>query len=549
MVNTMIMRKLFILPLLFIAYTVGAQEIANGKPKLVVGIVVDQMRYDFIARYWDKYEDGGFKRLIANGTNCKDAHYNYVPTYTAPGHASIYTGTTPAVHGIISNQWYDKYSEQSIYCVTDTTVQPVGTTSPYGSMSPKNMLVSTITDELRLASNMRSKVVSLSIKDRSAILPAGNTANGAYWFLGGNEGKFVTSSHYIDKMPEWVDQFNHSKVAEKYAKTNWTTLLPIEQYTESLPDDNPYEGTFEGEEKPVFPHRFKQLREANGNYSLFTVSPWGNNIVTDFALAALEGEQLGKDNHTDFLAISYSSTDKVGHMYGPHSIETQDTYLRLNLDIKRLLEYLDKEVGQGNYLLFLTADHGAVSVPAYLESLNIPAGYFNQQEMVDTLKGYLNTVYGEGDWVKDVSNLQVFLNHELLTKKGVRLHRMQETIASFLVRLDGVARTLSATSLNSTEFSSGPEQLVQRGFNQKRSGDVAVILQPGYISYPRYGTTHGSAYSYDTHIPLLWYGYGVQQKTIFDRVNITDIAPTIAAFLNIPAPNGTTGQPIVELFK
>jgi predicted AlkP superfamily pyrophosphatase or phosphodiesterase len=350
------------------------------KPKLVVGIVIDQMRYDYLDRYWNKFGNDGFKKIINNGFNCKNTHYNYMPTYTGPGHASIYTGTTPENHGIIANDWYDKRQKKYVYCAEDTTVKTIGSTSKDGLMSPKNMITTTITDQLKLNTNFKGKVIGISLKDRGAILPAGHKADAAYWFEGKNTGKWISSSYYFNELPKWVQEVNKKNSANTYLNSPWNTLLPIAEYTASIADNNPYEGLFEGEKTPTFPHNLPALRDSNENYSLIKNTPFGNNITTEMALAAIIGEKLGEDEITDFLALSYSSPDYIGHQFGPMSVEVQDNYLRLDQDIAQLLTYLESKFGKDEVLIFITADHGAVDVPQFLIDNHIPAGYFDKKK-------------------------------------------------------------------------------------------------------------------------------------------------------------------------
>jgi predicted AlkP superfamily pyrophosphatase or phosphodiesterase len=348
----------------------------NTKPKLIVGIVIDQMRYDYLAKYYNKFSENGFKKLLTQGFNCKNTNYNYAPTYTGPGHASIYTGTTPSFHGIIGNDWFVIDSGRVIYVTDDPTVQTVGSASTKaGKMSPHNMLASTIGDELRLYSNLKSKVISVSLKDRAAILPGGHLSNGSYWFDSGS-GNFITSTFYKKELPQWVTDFNVQHLSDKYLSQPWNTLLPIEQYTESAEDDNHYEGLYKGETKPVFPHNLPAMFSKT-DYEVLLSTPFGNTIVKDIALAALKSENLGKGDNTDFLAISFSSTDYIGHMMGPQSIELEDTYLRLDRDLAEIITYLEKKYGKDNFLLFLTADHAVAYVPQELMDLKMNAGYFS----------------------------------------------------------------------------------------------------------------------------------------------------------------------------
>ena len=311
-------------------------------PKLVVGIIVDQMRYDYLTRFYGQFGDDGFKRLINEGFNCKNNHFNYAPTTTGPGHTSVYSGTTPATHGVIANNWYNKTTGKDVYCAGDDKYASVGTEADAGKMSPHRMVVTTVTDQLRLATQMKGKTIAVAIKDRGAVLPGGHTANAAYWYHGDEEGKFITSTFYMPKLPKWVDEFNTSNAAEKYKKP-WSTLKPIGSYLESGNDDNIYEGLFEGEKSSVFPHDLPKLWDANGKFSILSVTPFGNSLTADFAIAALQGENLGSDDTTDFLAVSFSSTDYVGHKYGVNSKEIEDVYLRLDEDLARLLDALDKK--------------------------------------------------------------------------------------------------------------------------------------------------------------------------------------------------------------
>jgi len=380
-------------------------------PKLVIGIIVDQMRYDYLTQFENKYTEGGFKRMIREGYNCKNNHYNYIPTYTGPGHASVYTGTTPQNHGIISNDWYNKFEKTSVYCASDDRYTSVGVIDKYeGKMSPHRMQTTTVTDQLRLATQQRGKVIGIAIKDRGAILPAGHAANDAYWFYGKDKGNWITSTYYRNELPTWVKEFNTSDEAEKYL-TVWNTLYDINTYAESGPDANAFEGTFKGKANAIFPYDLGMLKDENGGFDILKGTAYGNSLTTDFAIAAIKGEQLGKDTVSDFLALSYSSTDYVGHKFGVNSKEIQDTYIRLDKDLERLFATLDTEVGKGNYTLFLTADHAAVHVPSYLQSMNIPAGYFDNSALKVHLTGFMKKMYGNEKLIENISNGQIFLDH------------------------------------------------------------------------------------------------------------------------------------------
>lgn len=521
-----------------------------AQPKLVIGMVLDQMRFDYVYRYWDKLGNDGFKRLLAQGFECRNTNYNYMPTYTGPGHASIYTGTTPAVHGIIANDWPDRDAGKMVYCVQDDNAKGVGTSADEGKRSPRRMLSTTFGTQLQFASNNGSKVFGIALKDRAAILPAGHTANGAFWYDSGS-GNFISSDFYMTALPQWVNVFNERKLAAQYLTQPWTTVLPIEQYTESLPDNSPYEGRWVGETAPVFPHDVPKLLDANGKFGMIKALPAGNSITRDFAQALIMGENLGKGKFTDFLAVSFSSPDYIGHMYGPQSIEVEDCYLRMDKEIAEFLKFIDNWCGKNNALLFLTADHGAVENPQFLIDAGVPGGFFNEAMVSDSLKKNLKRVYGDS-LIWQFANDQIYFNNKTIEAKGIDAEKLQRYVANFLMRFPGVAATVTATDLANNEFMETPKHLVQKGYYFRRSGDVAIILNPGWISdWGRTtGTTHGTPWSYDTHVPLYWWGWKVKNgKSTDDAVNITDIAPTVCQMLNIQNPDGCTGKPISGILK
>ncbi|NRD24729.1 alkaline phosphatase family protein [Winogradskyella litoriviva] len=515
----------------------------NSKPKLVVGIVVDQMRYDYLTRFDSKFGEGGFKRMMSEGFNCKNNHFNYVPTYTGPGHASIYTGTTPKYHGIIGNNFYDKETKEMVYCAGDDTVNSIGTTDDAGKMSTHRMQTTTFGDENRLFTQMQGKTIGVSLKDRGAILPAGHTANAAYWFHGKDEGVWITSSFYLKKLPQWVSDFNMSESAESYLK-EWNTVYDISTYTESGSDENSFEGGFKGKEKATFPYDLKALSKDNRGFDILKATPYGNSLTADFAMAAIKGENLGKDDITDVLAVSFSSTDYVGHNFGVNSKEIEDTYIRLDKDLERFFNYLDATVGKGEYTVFLTADHGAVDVPAYLQSVNVPAGYVDNKDRKEKFNAFLIETYGTKDIVENISNNQIFLDRAKVKSLGLNLFDVQNAIAMEQLTYKNVSKVYTANAMSSTSFSTGVEELLQNGFNQKRSGDVILVNEPAFISYGKTGSTHGSALNYDTHVPLLLFGKGIKQGETFTKTVITDIAPTMSALLGISFPNGAIGQPL-----
>jgi predicted AlkP superfamily pyrophosphatase or phosphodiesterase len=524
-------------------------ETTIKKPKLVIGIVIDQMRYDYLTRFADRYGKDGFNRILKNGFSLENAHYNFTPTYTAVGHASIYAGTSPSNHGIISNNWYDKVLKKSIYCVDDANYKTIGNHGIEGKKSPLRLYTTTIADQLQLAQNMQGKTIGIAIKDRSAILPVGHTANAAYWYDAGNKNQWITSSFYMEELPDWVKAFNSNNKADAYLNETWETLYDINTYSQSRADNNIYENNLNGQEKPVFPKDLKKLREQNYNFSLIKTIPAGNTYTVDFAKAAIKGEQLGKSKFTDFLAVSFSSTDYVGHRYGVAAVETEDTYLRLDKDLAHFFNFLDTEVGKENYTLFLTADHAAVHVPSYLQSLKIPAHYLSTKKLKKFLSNITQKYFNSKELIENVSNYQIFLDQEKIEALGFNKNTVAQRLADEVLSFDKIYKAVTARTLQTTNFTEGLMHSLQQGYNPKFSGDVLMIPYPATLNYSRKGTSHGSGYSYDTHVPLIFYGNGIKKGASKKTYKIIDIAPTISNLLKIEAPNGTSGNIIDEVLK
>lgn len=523
------------------------------QPRLIVGITVDQMRYDYLYKYYERYGSGGFRRLLGKGFSCENTHYDYAPTYTGPGHASIYTGTTPSVHGIIGNDWYDRATKQNRYVTSDESVKGVGTERSTGQHSPAVLLSSTITDELRLSNAMQSKVVGVCIKDRGGILPAGHIPNACFWFDDAT-GNWISSSYYPDstELPKWVTKFNNKKLALKYISEPWNTLEPESTYTASFPDWDKYEKRFSGDTTGAFPHVLPAL-VTKGGPGMVRSTPFGNTLTTDFALTVIDEMELGKDAYPDFLCLSYSSTDYVGHQFGVHSKEVEDTYLRLDRELSRLLDFLDEKFGHENVLVFLTADHGAGETVAHLKDIRIPTGILDENKLLTGLNTHLQEVFGVRlPYVEAVINQQVYVNEQVLPLAKLEAEAVRKAIAAYLKKQAGVYGALTREEL----FLVAPEypfiSLLRKGFHQRRSGDVLYILDPAWLPEPYFaqgGTTHGSPYAYDTHVPLVWFGWKIPHGETFAPVYISDIAPTLAALLRIMEPNGATGKPIAPLLE
>ncbi|MDF5691124.1 alkaline phosphatase PafA [Aquirufa aurantiipilula] len=513
------------------------------RPALVVGIVVDQMRYDYLYKYQDRYSNNGFKRLMREGLNCQDNHYNYAPTVTAAGHASVYTGTVPAVHGIVGNDWTDVATGKKVYCTDDSTVTTVGTTGKTGFMSPKNLWTSTITDQLRIAQNFRSKTIAIALKDRGAILPGGHTANGSYWY-DSKEGRWITSTFYMKELPSWVQKFNAEEKALKYVKQGWNTLYPIESYVQSAEDNLPFEGKLPSEKTPTFPHAL----EGPNPLEIIRSTPYGNSITKDFALKAIEEEKLGQNNNTDFLAVSFSSTDYVGHAFGPQSIELEDTYLRLDRDIAELLTYLDKQFGKDRVLVFLTADHAVAEVPGYLQSKKMPGGVFEAGKALTEVKNALQKEFGTDKLIVGSENSQLYIDHALVEKLAINRKKLHQVILTAYSKIEGTSTIVDMQDVTNSSLIQPYKELVSNGYNPSRSGDFMILLKPQWFMGGKTGTTHSTLYAYDTHVPLLFYGWKVKPQELSSRTSISDISTTLANWLGCMEPSGSIGK-IIPMAK
>jgi arylsulfatase A-like enzyme len=516
---------------------------APSKPKLVVGIMVDQLRWDYLYRYADKYGQTGFKRL-QKGYNCDNTHVPYVPTITGPGHTCVYTGSVPAIHGIIGNEWYDRESKSVVNCIRDTNYHTIGASGKEGQASPNRMLTTTITDELRLATNFHSKVIGIAAKDRGAILPGGHAANAAYFF-DGESGNWVSSSYYMDALPKWVNDFNDKKMPAKYAANNWSTMLDIKQYTESTPDDEPYERSYKDEEKPVFPHMIKDAVAKDPGALIG--SPYGNTMTLDFAKAAVESEQMGKGQYTDFLAISCSSTDYIGHQFGPNSVEAEDGLLRLDHDLGEFLSFLDKQIGVGNYIVFLTADHGVSHAQGFNRDHKMPAGSYRGDSLVNMTTSFLQKKYGVDSLIERYTTMQLYLNYDIIKQHNLNAAAIRADLVQYLLTIKGMAKVIDLHEVTTAPLPQLYREMFVNGYNQKRSGDIQVVYEPGYMESYGKGSTHSAVYSYDTHIPLLWYGWNIKSAHDYSQVYMTDIAATLAALLHIQEPSGCIGKPIAVM--
>jgi len=504
------------------------------------------MRWDYLHRYKERYSQGGFNRLLNKGFSYDNAHIPYIPSVTAAGHACIYTGSVPAIHGIVGNDWIDREINSYMYCASDRNVLPVGTHSMQGQMSPRNMLTTSIGDELRLSNNFRSKVFGIALKDRGGIFPAGHSANAAYWF-DDSTGNWISSTYYMNSLPAWVSAINSKRSVDSMMSKDWWALFPHTSYIQSTADSQSFEKPIFTEKKSTFPHSY---RSAIGkNYYSFRQSPYGNTFTLDFAKELIRNEKLGSGTFTDMLCISLSSTDYVGHRFGPNSIEAEDMYLRLDRDLENFLDYLDRNIGKGNYLFFLSADHGAPNVPDFMKKNKMPGGHLNSYSLTPVLNKMLFEKYGVQNIVRVIYEYQVYLNQLNFDSLKLDVKAIKNEIVQYLLKLPEVVNAFEFSHFNEVVLPATFKEKFAKGYFYKRSGDIQFILRPQYTDVLSAGTEHGTMYTYDTHIPLVWYGWNVKPGNTSREVQMTDIAPTICNLLKIQMPSGSIGQPLPEITK
>lgn len=522
----------------------------KGQPALVLAIVVDQFRYDFLLRFGDSFGSRGFRRLIDQGAVFANCNYDYVPTYTAPGHAAIFTGSVPMYNGIVGNTWFDRGSSRVRVMVSDDSVKTLRSPSaatpasqPPG-VSPRNLIGTTIGDQLRLSNSLRSKVVGASFKDRSAILPGGKRPNGAYWFEAPS-GTFVSTDYYFKDLPAWVNRFNETVRPDRHFGAKWEALLPSK-----VGDDQPdlrnsllgkgFPYTIDGGEQKPGP-RF---------YSAFELSPFASEYLADFARAAIEAESLGRDEFPDLLSISFSTPDLIGHSYGPDSREVAETYVRLDRVVADLLDYVERTVGLTNTIVFVTADHGVSPIPERLQSLGFDAGRLSSREVVDVVNSALVARFGEGKWVLAFVNDQLYLDRSLISERKLNSADVQRAAGEAALGIPGIIDFFTRDQITEGRMTTAEvSRRVVNGFNRIRSGDVWLITKPfTFVAEGSLATTHGSPYSYDTHVPLILFGAEVKPGRYDFACSPSDIAPTLASLLRVEPPANHVGRvlPVVD---
>jgi len=518
-------NKIYFLFIFFIHFIFIKSQ--QNNPNLVVAIVVDQMRYEYLDRFWSSFGDSGFKRLIRKGALCRNAHFSYIPTYTGPAHATIFTGARPNVHGIIGNNWYDRNDFSPVYCAGDWNSQTIclcktphdKTNISSGQMSPNNLLCNTVGDELKLSDSL-SKVFGVSIKDRGAILSSGALADGAYWL--NNNSQWITSSYYENKLPNWIVDFENKYPAKSYMK-----------------------GTWQGD---GFNYNLEDMTFQKGISSI-KYTPKGNEFTLDFARNLISEEKLGADNHTDLVILSFSSTDYVGHRFGPYAAETKSTFIELDATISNLLEFLDQNIGMENYLIMLTSDHGAATSPKLIEKLRLKGGNFNSALVKEKLDSTLFNRFAVNGIIAKYSNMQFYLNFNKLDSFKLSIDEVYRSIKEVLLDEPSIKEVFDINELNQS-YTTHERTMLINGIHPKRSGDIFLLLNPGYVEWSRKsGTSHGTHYNYDTHVPVIFYGSKINNVQIADKISICDIAPTLSVLMEIGFPSACTGTLISKVFK
>lgn len=541
---------LFLLESLNVSHAQKNMSENSFRPKLVVGIVVDQMRWDYLYRFRDAYSPkGGFARLLQSGYSFDNTYVPYLPTVTAAGHSCIYTGSVPAINGIVANDWIDENSGAKIYCTDDTTVHSIGTSSEaVGQMSPRNLLSTTLGDALHYATNFKSKVISLAFKDRASILPGGHTSNGSYWY-DPSTGHFITSSYYRNQLPTWLQTFNSKNLVDTFYHKNWT-LYKAESVYKSLGliDDAVYERPNIDSNQRTFPYNLQSF--IGKDYSKIVRTPFANTITEKLAEAAIDGENLGMGEGTDMLSISFSTPDYIGHGEGPNSWEQIDDYIRLDQDLANFFNYLDHKIGKGNYLLFLTADHGGASAPGYNEMHHLPGDGFSAKAVQKDMNTQLKAKYGFPDIIRWVANNQVYLNEKLLAQaENVNRQELNKWIIRYLEAQPAILRAFSFEQSNSILLPLNLREKINNSYLPSRCGQIEFVLKPGFLDNldGKEASSHGAGYSYDTHIPLIFYGWNVKKGSSSKQHFMTDIANTVSAMLHMEAPSGAVGEVLEEI--
>ncbi len=530
----------------FYGYSQKTKKTLSSPPGLVVGLIIDQLRPDQIYKYWDKYSENGFKKLLTNGAEVKQASYNYYNTSLSTGNTSIITGALPSDHGIISSEWFELFNDKLVFCTDDPSVKAVGGSFENGPFSPRKVQVSGFGDELKISNRGYSKVFGIGLDHTSSILSSGQSADAAYW-LDFNSGNWMTSSYYQEKLPAWLKSLNDKKMGDIYLGRTWEPLLKIE---ESLGNRSTAKrSSQEMFKSKSFPYDINKLSNSgkdNRNYTWLKYTPFGNAITMDLSLMLIMEEKLGTDKYPDYLAVNFNSMGAVAEIFGQESSEMEDLMIRFDIQLAHFIESLENLLGKKNVLIYLTASRGMSKDMEYKKELGLQQGLFKRGQVLSLLKSYLNVKFGEGQWIRGFYGNQIYLNRVYIEDSKQSLDEMRNQVAEFLVQFSGVSHVISASFLNAGSSMRGLAALVQNGYSQKRSGDVFVVLKPGWQMDS--DNRNGTGYSFDRNVPLIWYGWRINPSVIYRKVDIVDIAPTISILLNISFPDASSGDPIMELF-
>lgn len=531
------------------AQKTNSVKATDTKPKLVVGIVVDQMRWDYVNKFKPFFKtQNGFLKLMNQGASCNNNLIPYLPTVTACGHTAVYTGSTPAIHGITGNSWYDNIQQRMVYCVEDNSVQAVGIeNSSAGKMSPLNVWTTTIGDELKLATNFKSKVFGVSLKDRGAIIPAGHSADGAFWY-DSKSGNFISSTYYGKSLPTWLTNYNNAKKVDSFYKLGWSLSLPANVYEANCDtDQNEYESIPFGKDAKGFPYGLNQF--IGKDYGKVANTPYGNNLVLDVATQTIINEKMGLDDITDLLAVSFSSPDYIGHAFGPNSWETLDGYIKLDELLAQFFTTLDQQVGKDNYTVFLTADHAVAPIPGYAQKHKIPAGTITDDGIKNELGKMLTAKGLNPKLISAITEFNIYFNHNLMDSLQVTQDKLTSLITNYLEQKSNIIQVVESRKAAIAPLPQSIRERIVNGFNPQRSGDLMFITKSGVVGGGNTGTGHGVFYNYDAHIPLLFYGKGIKKGQVNNVNYMTDIAPTITTLLGIQMPSGSIGKPILEVIQ
>jgi predicted AlkP superfamily pyrophosphatase or phosphodiesterase len=517
------------------------------KIKIVLGIVIDQFRYDYLTRFEDQFGEGGFKRFLKSGAVFSNAHYPYTPTVTACGHAAFMSGASPAHNGIVGNEWFDRKMGRRTTSVADANTTLLGGPAGATGMSPVRLVGSTLGDQLKFHTAGQSKVIGMSYKDRSAILPVGKHPNGAYWFSASN-GTFVSSSYYFSALPAWVQKFNQEQNPARYFGKVWERLLPEAAYARSLRDDYPYEKWAFGTK---FPYTINGGETQPGTkfYTQFEYTPYANEQLVAFAKAAIENEKLGQDEVPDLLTISFSANDLLGHSFGPYSQEVQDITLRTDRVLADLFAYLEQKIGWQNVVVAMTADHGVGPIPEYAQEYGL-GGRIEANAIGAVVEAALNQRFGTDKWILALSNGNIYFDYAALERRKASRAEVERIASAAIVQIPGIAECFTRTQIVTGQMpKTAIARSVAEGFYPDRSGDLVIVPQPFYLAGESIVASHGTPYSYDTHVPVIFYGAGIQAGIFTTASSPLDIAPTLSAVLKIEQPSNSVGQILAEAIK